>query len=329
MRSRLEVVKLATSWLGKNEADGSYKEIIDIYNSFSGPFPRNLKMEYKWAWCACMWSALAIALGYTDIMPIEISCGKLIDRAKEMGCWMERDDYIPSPGDGILYDWDDNGIGDNVGWPDHIGVVDYVNKESGYMTVIEGNYSNSVKKRTICINGKYIRGFITPRYVDEQQVVPEDNISSNESKDVVTIAREVIVGIWGNYPQRKEALEKAGYNYEEIRAKVNEILNGDADKVASLGSSGSDQKESKTIEATCYARSRDTSLSGTYTTTANLYCRNDAGSNKKALCVIPKGTQVKNYGYYTTYNGVKWLSITFNLNGIQYTGFSSSSYLKK
>ena len=39
MRSRSEVVKLISSWIGKKEADGSYKEIIDIYNSFTGEFP--------------------------------------------------------------------------------------------------------------------------------------------------------------------------------------------------------------------------------------------------------------------------------------------------
>lgn len=65
------------------------------------------------------------------------------------------------------------------------------------------------------------------------------------------------------------------------------------------------------------------------TATDALYCRNDAGSNKKALCVIPAGTEVHNYGYYTTYNGVKWLYITVTLDGVEYIGFSSKSYLKK
>ena len=70
--SRSAVVNLVNSWVGKNEADGSYKSIIDLYNS-KAPFPRNTKMQYGWAWCACTWSALAKALGYTAIMPVEIS----------------------------------------------------------------------------------------------------------------------------------------------------------------------------------------------------------------------------------------------------------------
>lgn len=320
MRSRSEVVKLASSWLGKNEADGSFKEIINIYNSFEGEFPRGLKMNYVWPWCACTWSALAISLGYTDIMPIEISCGELIKHAKEMECWKENDGYIPYPGDAILYDWDDNGVGDNTGWPDHIGIIEYCNPNAGYITVIEGNYDDSVKKRTISINGKYIRGFITPKY-DDEPIVYE---TLGNSKDITTVAREVISGLWGNYPGRKEALERNGLNYEEVQAKVDEILNGAANKAAVIDSSST-----KKVEASCYAKSIDASLAGTYITTTNLYCRNDAGTNKKALCLIPNGTKVQNFGYYTVFNGLKWLLIQVTLNGVQYTGFSSSKYLKK
>lgn len=315
MKSRSEVVTLATSWIGKNEKDGSYKEIIDIYNSYAGKLPRGVKMQYGWPWCACTWSALAISLGYTDIMPIEISCGELISRAKEMGFWQENDGYIPLPGDGILYDWDDNGIGDNTGWPDHVGVVDYINKDAGYMTVVEGNYNDAVKKRTMSINGKYIRGFITPRYSDNSVIYETLGIS----KDVEIVAREVISGLWGNGDKRKEALERNGLSYVEVQTRVNEILNTPARASSST----------KKIETSCYAKSKDPTLVGDYTATADLYCRNDAGKNKKALCLIPKGTKVSNYGYYTNFNGVKWLLIQFTLNGIQYTGFSSSVYLKK
>lgn len=317
--SRQKVVDLASSWVGKNEKNGSYKEIIDIYNNFSGPIPRGVHMQYGWPWCACTWSALAVSLGYTEIMPIEISCGRLINRAKEMGCWQENDGYIPSPADGILYDWNDNGVGDNTGWPDHVGTIEYCNPNAGYMTVIEGNYSDSVKKRTISINGKYIRGFITPKYTDNSVIYE----SLGTSKDIETVAREVISGLWGNGNRRKEALERNGLNYAKVQSKVNEILNGPAKRPTPATSSIGK------IETTCCAKSKDSSLVGTYVTTADLYCRNDAGTNKKALCLIPKGTKVNNFGFYTTFNGIKWLLIQFTLNGVQYTGFSSSVYLKR
>lgn len=322
MRSRSEVVGLASSWIGKKESDGSYKTIIDIYNGAPSSIrPRGIKMDYSWAWCACTWSALAIKLGYTDIMPIEISCGYLIEQAKKMGCWQENDGHIPSPGDAILYDWQDSGSGDNTGWPDHVGTVDYVNKDSGYMTVIEGNYNDAVKKRTISINGRFIRGFITPKYTDDTV----EQKPTGSGKDIITIAREVISGVWGNGAQRKELLTKEGFDYAEVQAKVNQILNGEADNPQYKNST----EHVSNVECTCNARSRDDGLAGKYLTTANLYCRNDAGTNKKALCKIPKGTTVQNYGFYTEFNGVKWLLITFELNGTRYTGFSSSDYLKK
>ena len=171
--SRQKVVDLITSWLGKNEKDGSFKSIIDIYNSYT-PRPRGIKMEYDWEWCACTWSALAIKLGYTKIMPIEISCYYIIEAAKKMGCWIESDSYVPKPGDAVLYDWDDTtGVSrDNTGHPDHIGTVVSVNVYNDTFTVIEGNMSEKVGKRVMPINGKYIRGFIAPKYDEETSSAP-------------------------------------------------------------------------------------------------------------------------------------------------------------
>lgn len=323
MYSRSKVVQLANSWLGKNEADGSYKEIIDIYNTLTNP-PRGVKMLYGWAWCACTWSAIAIKLGYTSIMPLEISCGQLIEQAKTMDCWEEVDDYIPIPGDGILYDWDDSGVGDNAGWPDHVGIVTYVNKDSGYMEVVEGNYNKAVKKRTISLNGRYIRGFVTPKYDD---YVVDDSMDANH-EDVKTLAYEVILGKWGSGDARKKALSAAGYDYAAVQSMVNQILNGSA-VTTTNPIQNQDQPVAKKVVATCAAFEFDASLSGTYTTSEELHCRNDAGTNKKSLCVIPAGTKVKCYGYYNVANGVKWPYIQFTMDGVQYTGFSSSVYLKK
>jgi dihydroneopterin aldolase len=43
-------------------------------------------------------------------------------------------------------------------------------------------------------------------------------------KTVAEIAQEVIDGKWGNGAARKSALKKAGYDYGEVQAKVNELL---------------------------------------------------------------------------------------------------------
>lgn len=314
-KSRQAVVDLVTSWEGRNEGCGSHRYIVDIYNSYNGTFPRGVKMQYDWSWCACTWSAVAIKLGYTDIMPIEISCGELIKRAQTMGIWQENDGYIPKPADAILYDWDDSGKGDNTGWPEHVGTVIEVHEDAGYIVVMEGNYDDQVKKRTISINGKFIRGYITPKYT-EDTVLPPAQVAG---KDLKTIAREVIAGTWGKGEDRKKALEAAGYNYREVQDKVNEILKPEPVKPT----------VTKTVTATCAAKKFDKAVAGTYKTTANLHLRNDAGTNKKSLVVIPNGTEVQCYGYYSLFENSKWLYIQVTIDGIQYTGFSSMKYLKK
>lgn len=327
MKTRSEVVKLAQSWVGKNVADGSYKSIIDIYNSFQGPLPRGIKMQYGWAWCACTWSALAIKLGYTSIMPIEISCGFLIDNAKKLGVWKENDGYVPKPGDAILYDWDDSGKGDNTAWPDHVGVVETVNEKSGYFTVIEGNYGKAVKKRTVSINGRYIRGFICPKY-DEETTVNLGTVGCSKSIEIV--AREVIAGIWGDGDARRKGLEANGFNYDEVQSLINKILNGSAVK-PSTSIQDPDQPVEKYVKATCAAKELSNAVVGTYETLGDpiTYCRNDAGTNKKALCQIPKGTRINCYGFYSMFNGTIWRYVQFVMDGIQYTGFVSSKCLKR
>lgn len=379
--SRQAVVDTANSWLGLNEADGSYKKIIDIYNS-KPPFPRGTKMAYGWAWCACTWSAIAKKLGYEAIMPIEISCQYLIAEAQKMGIWVENDGYCPQPGDAILYDWDDNGAGDDTGVADHVGTVVYVNKGAGYFVVVEGNASNMVKKRTVSINGRYIRGFITPRYTesgttntstsggakksvsevaheviagaygngdarkqkltaegyDPAAVQQEVNRILNGSaakptaqKSVSEVAKEVIAGAYGNGDTRKQKLTAKGYDPEAVQQEVNRILNGSGSASAAKPTQTAPAASAKKVTATCYASGKDASLAGSYTVTAGggLYLRNDAGTNKQALCLIPKGTTVHCYGYYSTFNGAKWLYITFTMSGVQYTGFAHSGYLRR
>ena len=164
------VTEQARSWIGCKESDGSHKKIIDVYNS-NMPLARGYKMKYTDEWCAAFVSAVAIALGYTDIIPTECGCQKMIELFKKLGCWIEDENRTPAPGEVIFYDWQDNGKGDNTGWADHVGIVDSVS--NGTITVIEGNYQNAVGQRKIAVNHKYIRGYGVPKYDAESEVKPE------------------------------------------------------------------------------------------------------------------------------------------------------------
>lgn len=45
-----------------------------------------------------------------------------------------------------------------------------------------------------------------------------------EKKSVDTLAKEVIKGLWGNGADRKDRLTKAGYSYDAVQKRVNELL---------------------------------------------------------------------------------------------------------
>lgn len=63
--------------------------------------------------------------------------------------------------------------------------------------------------------------------------------------------------------------------------------------------------------------------------TSGLHIRSGAGTGKASMAVLPNGTKVRNYGYYTLNGGVKWLYVQVAHNGVTYTGFMSSQYLRK
>lgn len=166
---RQKVVGIAQSFIGCNEEDGSHKKIIDIYNSHK-PLARGYKMTYTGAWCSTFASAVAIVAGLTDIIPTEVGCQRHIERFKKIGSWEENDAYVPKPGDYIFYDWDDSSgsARDDTGWADHVGIVEKVSGNT--ITAIEGNYSNSVKRRNITVNGRYIRGYGVPKYSSKAEI---------------------------------------------------------------------------------------------------------------------------------------------------------------
>lgn len=161
---REKVVAAAKAWLGCNEADGSHRQIVDVYNSHR-PLARGYALKYTDAWCAGFVSAVAIKLGLTDIMPTEVGVGNMIELYRKLGRWQESDSYVPKPGDVIMYAWSDNGVGDCTSGASHVGIV--VSCDGKTITVIEGNKANAVGYREIAVNGRYIRGFGLPDYASK------------------------------------------------------------------------------------------------------------------------------------------------------------------
>lgn len=320
---RSSVVSQSEKWVGLKATDKSNSIILSTYNN-NKPLPRGYKVKTTDNWCATFVSAAFIAAGCKSIFPIECSCGQVINKAKSMGIWVENDAYVPQVGDCLLYDWDDKGKGDDAGWPDHIGIVTYVNKDSGYMVVTEGNYSKMVKKRTVNLNGKFIRGYVTPKF-DSVYHSPNDSSLQVGGKSISTVAHEVIVGIWGSGDARRNKLAAAGYDYAKVQNEVNRILNTRSTVVSKAA------QNNKVVVTSVKPQKVDASIIGTYKTiaTSGLYLRDGAGTNKKVLVKMPINTTVTCSGYYSIYNGVKWYCVVTEVNGVSYTGFCCSTYLRR
>lgn len=159
---RMKLVENAEKYLGCNEADGSHKGIIDLYNDHE-PLAQDYVVQYTDSWCATFVSAMAIECGLTDIIPTECGCQRQIGLFSDLSCWQENDGYIPLPGDIIFYAWDEAmDFGDCTGWSDHVGIV--AGTIGPFIKVIEGNKDDAVSIRYIIANHPDIRGYGLPDY---------------------------------------------------------------------------------------------------------------------------------------------------------------------
>ncbi len=83
---------------------------------------------------------------------------------KKKGIWTDDGRITPEPGYIITYNWNDS-TQPNDGYADHIGLVESVSGNT--ITVIEGNYEDQVKRRSIPVGWGYIRGYAMPAYSEE------------------------------------------------------------------------------------------------------------------------------------------------------------------
>lgn len=100
----------------------------------------------------------------------------MVKKAKDLGIWVEDDAYVPQIGDVIMYDWNDNGKGDNLGTPDHVGIVISVTKSK--IMVREGNKNKALGNRDVTVNSVNIRGYITPPYEDDAGIKDDELVNS-------------------------------------------------------------------------------------------------------------------------------------------------------
>ena len=88
--------------------------------------------------------------------------------------------------------------------------------------MVKGGKTGDQTGKEICIRSyyEYSGGWdVHLRYVGE-------NTKVSTKLSIDTVAKEVIAGKWGNGEKRKKLLTEAGYDYDTVKAKVNQIWYG-------------------------------------------------------------------------------------------------------
>ena len=161
---------------------------------------------------------------------------------------------------------------------------------------------------------------IVEKIVSSTEIVTSES-GWGASKPFWTQTRKKGSGNWG----QGSSYKFLGFIYNPAACCQGTVPSAPA---AAVKPSATPTTEKKAKEA---ARSLNKALAGTYVVTADkgLHIRSGAGSGKSSLAVLPKGTKVRNYGYYTDLSGVAWLYVQVAYKGVTYTGFCSGQYLSK
>lgn len=182
-----DVLSVMRSWLGYSEANGKYKQIIDLYNSHK-PLARGYAVKYTDEWCDTTVSAAAIKAGAVDLIGTECGVEEHVKIFQKKGIWIEDGTITPKPGDIIVYNWGDN-TQPNDGYSDHIGYVESVSGKT--ITAIEGNKGEAVARRTIAVGHGNIRGYARPKYATESSG-NSGNASVPAGKSDYTCAPDIV-----------------------------------------------------------------------------------------------------------------------------------------
>lgn len=103
-----------------------------------------------------------------------------------------------------------------------------------------------------------ISGNCDMNYLYNEDIIKESETDTSDKKTIDELAEEVIDGKWGDGEDRKTKLEKAGYNYDAVQDRVNEILSRPKKSITEVakdvidGKYGNGETRKKKLEAEGY-----------------------------------------------------------------------------
>ena len=212
-RTAESVLNVMRGWLHYSEANGKFKEIIDLYNS-KRPLPRGYAVKYTDEWCDTTVSAAGIKAGCSELIGRECGCEEHVKIFKQLGIWEEDGTVVPKAGWIIVYNWDKFSQ-PNDGYSDHIGYVESVKDNT--IVCIEGNKGESVERRSIPVGWGYIRGFAKVKYDAEAGPGTSNNGGTTTSGSTQLSREPKWVGEVRNC-SKLNVRKWAGTEYENIKS---------------------------------------------------------------------------------------------------------------
>ena len=156
-----------------------------------------------------------------------------------------------------------------------------------------------------------ISGNCDVNYLYNEDIIKESGTDTGDKKTIDELAQEVIDGKWGDGEDRKTKLEKAGYDYNAVQGRVNEILKEKDNKKSVTevakdvinGKYGNGEERKKKLEAEGYdydqVQAKVNQLLGanvtkTYTVKSGDTLSGIASKYKTTVAKIVKDNNIKN-----------------------------------
>lgn len=211
-----KVINLALKEVGYKPTYGKrtkYAETLDALGDFYNT-PKNgfdyCDVFFDWLFVTCFGADTGRKMLYQPKRSLGAGVGYSANYYKENNAFSK----IPERGCQIFFG------------NDHTGIVVDVNDV--YVYTVEANTGGGngiVARKTYKRTYSAISGYGYPNW----KLVA----NTPDLKPLETITKEVIEGKWGNGYTRKEKLEQAGYNYNDVQKLVNKILHDkDIEKIA-------------------------------------------------------------------------------------------------
>lgn len=222
---------------GKTNEYSAYMDSYNFYNTKKNGVANSCAIFYDTAIMKTMTPEANANAGRAILCEPNVDncgagCAQKVQYYKNAGRWYTKTSDAQS-GDQIFFKRNSSVSKSNPLGVYHTGaIVDWSDKKKEFY-VVEGNTNGGmVAQKTYAYGDSRIAGFGRPKWTGwerpkeekpEPVVEPKPEPSKPE-KSIDEIAKEVIDGKWGNGKERAEKLTAAGYDYQTVQNRVNEML---------------------------------------------------------------------------------------------------------